>query len=127
MMDVVRYTKGGNNVEVKLDGYLNFHYLTHPPETEVKRLLLEAGINRIAAITAADGERRSAILLRSSPWKAGHDRASRGDTRKPGAPGRVGTSWESESSRPREGAADPALSGCPRAGSHRSNASKGAS
>ena len=73
MMDIVRYAKGGSRFEVDIDGYLNFHYLTHPGVEESKRLLLEAGINRIAAIDADGGSRRPALLLRSSPWKAGHE------------------------------------------------------
>ncbi|MFE9649411.1 restriction endonuclease [Streptomyces sp. NPDC006365] len=36
-----------------------------------KRALLEAGINGIAKVAAPDGVRRPAILIRSSPWKAG--------------------------------------------------------
>lgn len=73
MLDVVRYAKGGSAVDVALDGYLNFHYLTHPGDIASKRLLLESGINRIASIAGPDGERRPAILLRSSPWKSGHE------------------------------------------------------
>lgn len=73
MLDVVRYAKGGSNIDINIDGYLNFHYLTHPPASPAKRLLLEAGINRVAVLNAADGERRPAILLRSSPWKSGHE------------------------------------------------------
>lgn len=71
--DVVRYAKGGSHVDVELDRHLNFHFLTHPGSPGAKRLLLEAGINRIAPIQASDGSRRPAILLRSSPWKAGHE------------------------------------------------------
>ena len=73
MLDIVRYAKGGSDVEVNIDGYLNFHYLTHPGDNRFKRLLLESGINRIALVDGVDGPRRPAILLRSSPWKAGHE------------------------------------------------------
>jgi hypothetical protein len=73
MLDIVRYAKGASRFEVDVDGYLNFQYLTHPGEEEAKRLLLEAGINRIAPIEAIDGRRRPGLLLRSSPWKSGHE------------------------------------------------------
>lgn len=73
MLDVVRYSKGGSELEIDIDGYLNFHFLTHPGYPEAKRLLLESGINRVALLPATDGVRRPAILLRSSPWKAGHE------------------------------------------------------
>lgn len=73
MRDIVRYSRGGSELEVDIDGYPNFHYLTHPGYAEAKRLLLEAGINRPAVLDAVDGPRRPAILLRSSPWKSGHE------------------------------------------------------
>lgn len=73
MADIVRYSKGGSQVDIDIDGYLNFHHLTHPGDPRAKRLLLEAGINRVAILAAVDGPRRPAILLRSSPWKAGHE------------------------------------------------------
>ena len=73
MLDIVRYAKGASPFQVEIDGYLNFQYLTHPGEETAKRLLLEAGINRIASIEALGGRRRPALLLRSSPWKAGHE------------------------------------------------------
>ena len=72
LLDVVRYAKGASSVDIELDGYLNFHHLTHPPGRDVKRMLLEAGINRPAPVVGPDGARRPAILLRSSPWKSGH-------------------------------------------------------
>lgn len=72
-MDIVRYARGGNAVEVELDGYLNFHYLTKAPNRDDKQLLLEAGINKPAELDAPDGSRRPVVLLRSSPWKAGHE------------------------------------------------------
>ncbi len=73
MMDVVRYARDGNQVDIDVDGYLNFHRLTRPEAFPAKRLLLESGINRVAVLAAADGPRRPAILLRSSPWKSGHE------------------------------------------------------
>lgn len=73
MQEVLRYAKGTSHVDVQVDAHLNFHFLTHPGSEEAKRFLLEAGINRPASVTAIDGARRPAILLRSSPWKAGHE------------------------------------------------------
>lgn len=73
LLDVVRYARGGGAIEVDIDGYQNFHHLTHPATPGAKRLLLESGINRIAMLDAIDGLRRPAILLRSSPWKSGQE------------------------------------------------------
>ena len=73
MMDIVRYAKGANHLDVMLEGYPNFHYLTRPDTADAKRMLLESGVNRVAKLLAPDGWRRPAILLRSSPWKSGHE------------------------------------------------------
>ncbi|MEV5498163.1 restriction endonuclease [Nonomuraea fuscirosea] len=43
--------------------------MTHSPG--LARALLEAGINSIAEVPGPDRTRRPAVLLRSSPWKAG--------------------------------------------------------
>ncbi|MYW05216.1 HNH endonuclease [Streptomyces sp. SID3343] len=59
-------------------GLPNFWHVTNTPGE--KRALLESGINGIAVVKAIDGPRRPAVLIRSSPWKAGtvetpwHDR-----------------------------------------------------
>lgn len=66
---VYRYATGKDPVPADLDGYPNFHHVTHSPD--LKRALLEAGINGMAKVSALDGPRRPAILIRSSPWKAG--------------------------------------------------------
>jgi hypothetical protein len=71
--DILRYARGGNTVDAELDGYRNFHHLTNPPDAGAKQLLLEAGINRAARLRANDGERRPALLLRSSPWNSGKE------------------------------------------------------
>ncbi len=73
MLDVVRYARGASSIDTELDGYLNFQFLTTAPDRSDKRLLLEAGVNRAANLTAVDTSRRPVILLRSSPWKSGHD------------------------------------------------------
>lgn len=73
MLDVVRYARGAGWIDVDVDGYQNFHHLTYPGIPGTKQLLLESGINRIAVLNAVDGPRRPAILLRSSPWKSGHE------------------------------------------------------
>ncbi|MGI5340046.1 restriction endonuclease [Streptomyces sp. CA-181903] len=66
---VFRYASSKDPAPADLDGYPNFHHVTHSPG--LKRALLEAGINGMAKVAAADGKRRPAILIRSSPWKAG--------------------------------------------------------
>ena len=74
MHEILRYAQGASRVEIELDGYLNYHFITTPSEsaTEAPRLMLEAGINPAAMVVAPDGTRRPVIGLRSSPWKAGH-------------------------------------------------------
>ncbi|PJJ02807.1 restriction endonuclease [Streptomyces sp. 2333.5] len=66
---VFRYASGKDPNPPTLDGYANFHHVTHSPD--LKRALLESGINGMAKVSAIDGERRPVILIRSSPWKAG--------------------------------------------------------
>ncbi len=66
---VLRYASGKDAVPAVLDGFPNFHHLTHSPQ--LKRVLLESGINGMARVPSVDGLRRPAILIRSSPWKAG--------------------------------------------------------
>ncbi|MFR9756552.1 restriction endonuclease [Streptomyces sp. TR06-5] len=66
---VYRYATGKDPRQAVLDGYPNFHFETHSPG--LKRALLEAGINGMAKVNRPDGDRRPAVLIRSSPWKAG--------------------------------------------------------
>ncbi|WP_346536260.1 restriction endonuclease [Micromonospora sp. DPT] len=73
MLEIMRYAQSASRVEVELDGYLNYHFVTAPPEAgDTPRLMLEAGINAAAMVDAPDRRRRPVISLRSSPWKAGH-------------------------------------------------------
>jgi hypothetical protein len=73
MLDIVRYARGGNTIDVFLGDYLNFHHLTTDPQRSDPQILLESGINRIAPLQGPDGRRRPALNLRSSPWKVGHE------------------------------------------------------
>lgn len=66
---VYRYASGKDPSPAELDGFPNFHHVTHSPN--LPRALLEAGINGMAKVGAPDGQRRPGILIRSSPWKAG--------------------------------------------------------
>jgi hypothetical protein len=68
---VLRYANGKDPLPVQLDGYPNFHHVTHSPGQ--KRAQLEAGINGMAKVNATEGTRRPVILIRSSPWKAGSE------------------------------------------------------
>lgn len=73
MLEIMRYAQGASRIDVELDGYLNYHFVTTPADiSDAPRLMLEAGINPAAVIQAPDGPRRPVIGLRSSPWKAGH-------------------------------------------------------
>ncbi|GAA2423729.1 HNH endonuclease [Streptomyces macrosporus] len=67
--EVLRYTREKNPSVPVIDGYRNFHHVTAAPDRP--RVLLEAGINVIAKVRASGRSRRPAILIRSSPWKAG--------------------------------------------------------
>jgi len=69
--DQLRYAAGANAKDLELDGFLNYHYVTSPIELGFKKMILEAGINQVARVSAIDQERRPVIALRSSPWKAG--------------------------------------------------------
>ncbi|WP_327022542.1 hypothetical protein [Micromonospora sp. NBC_01739] len=73
MLEIMRYAQGASRVDVELDGYLNYHFVTASVEaSDAPRLMLEAGINATAMVDTPDGRRRPVISLRSSPWKAGH-------------------------------------------------------
>jgi hypothetical protein len=72
MHDILRYSRAASPVEVELDGFLNYHFLTSSPDRSVPALQLERGINPSAIATGPDGPRRPVIAIRSSPWKAGH-------------------------------------------------------
>src|SRR5262245_50214300 len=73
MQEILRYAQGASRIEAELDGFLNYHFVTSPPDAgDLPRLMLEAGINPVAMARAPDHARRPVISLRSSPWKAGH-------------------------------------------------------
>jgi len=72
MLDVYRYAQGASPVEVVLDGYVNYHFVTTPPGADLPKLMLERGINPTATVQGPDRARRPVIAIRSSPWKAGH-------------------------------------------------------
>ena len=68
------YAKGASPFEVEIDGYLNFQYLTHSGRggcqaTPARSRHQPDRFNKCRW----DGRRRPALLLRSSPWKAGHE------------------------------------------------------
>lgn len=68
---VLRYSKRVNVNLPFLDGLPNFHYTTRDARPGAKGAQLEKGINAMAEVRAIDGIRRPAILIRSSPSKAG--------------------------------------------------------
>ena len=67
--DILRYSRVSGVSAVEIDGVTNFwpavEYPGHPTPQ------LERGINPIGLVKAVDGTRRPAILIRSSPHKAG--------------------------------------------------------
>ncbi|MFG2825515.1 restriction endonuclease [Kitasatospora sp. NPDC048365] len=68
---MLRYTASKDTAPSTIDGFDNFYFVTESPGQ--KRALLEAGINAMAKVKAADGMRRPAVMIRSSPWKAGSE------------------------------------------------------
>ncbi|MFD4835090.1 HNH endonuclease [Streptomyces uncialis] len=76
--DVLRSGRNRNPETAIIDGYPNIHHVT--ASRDLAQIQLAKGINPIAGIPGADRSRRPAILIRSSPWKAGteetpwHDR-----------------------------------------------------
>lgn len=70
MGETVRYART-SSLEALHEGYINFHYLTRSPRESDPRIIMEGGINRVAALSGPDGSRRPVIVIRSSPWKSG--------------------------------------------------------
>ncbi|WP_042365997.1 restriction endonuclease [Streptacidiphilus neutrinimicus] len=71
MGGVLRYTSAKDAAPPLIDGFDNFYFVTESPGQ--KRVLLEAGINPVAKVRTPVGARRPAVLIRSSPWKAGSE------------------------------------------------------
>lgn len=71
--ETLRYAADADSRDPKVDGFLNYHFMTSPIESGFKRMMLMGGINPTADLVGPDGPRRPAIALRSSPWKAGHE------------------------------------------------------
>lgn len=95
--DELRYAQGANQSDQMLDGYPNYHWLMSPDHLNIRKVMLEAGINAPALTVASDGPRRSLIAIRSSPWKAGHE-TNPGTT---SSTSTTGTSATSETTSPR--------------------------
>lgn len=69
--EVLRYPREKDGAQEVIGEYRNFYYVTNTPGRS--RVLLEAGINGIARVKIGGGSRRPAVLIRSSPWKAGSE------------------------------------------------------
>lgn len=69
--EVLRSGRNTDPHERVIEGYRNIHYVT--ASQDLAQIQLSKGINPIASVKAPDGLRRPAILIRSSPWKAGTD------------------------------------------------------
>lgn len=67
--ELLRHRKEKDPSELELDGLRNYFNLTHCANS--KRALLESGINSIEKVKAIDGSCCPAILISSSPHKAG--------------------------------------------------------
>ncbi|MFD7645599.1 restriction endonuclease [Kitasatospora sp. NPDC059795] len=71
MGEVFRYPSTKDTGAAIIDDLPNFYYVTASPGQ--KRALLEAGINAMAKVKGVDELRRPAVMIRSSPWKAGSE------------------------------------------------------
>ncbi|MFD9062607.1 restriction endonuclease [Kitasatospora purpeofusca] len=71
MGDVLRYAASKESVPECVDGFANFYFVTDSPGKA--RAQLEKGINPMARIAVGDDVRRPAVMIRSSPWKAGSE------------------------------------------------------
>ncbi|MGW6310166.1 HNH endonuclease [Streptomyces niveus] len=69
--EVLRSGRNTDPDEQVIEGYRNIHHVT--ASKDLAQIQLSKGINPIAKVKATDGPRRPAILIRSSPWKAGSD------------------------------------------------------
>src|SRR4051794_2134668 len=69
--EVYRYAASKDPAPLLIDGLPNFHHVTHTPGAP--RVQLESGIDVPAVCEGPIGKRRSVILIRSSPWKAGSE------------------------------------------------------
>ncbi|MER5952366.1 HNH endonuclease [Streptomyces sp. NPDC001893] len=67
--NVLRSAQNRNPEIAVIDGYPNIHHVT--ASEHLAQIQLSKGINPIAKVETPSGQRRPAILIRSSPWKAG--------------------------------------------------------
>ncbi|MER8262801.1 HNH endonuclease [Streptomyces griseus] len=67
--EVLRSARNRDPAAVLIDGYPNIHHVT--ASHALAQIQLSKGVNPIAKAKAVDGHRRPAVLIRSSPWKAG--------------------------------------------------------
>src|SRR4051794_13899241 len=68
--ETLRYARPAQPELDELDGFTNFFAATRAPEP-LTRVQLERGINGVAIAGEVGKRRRPAVLIRSSPWKAG--------------------------------------------------------
>ncbi|MFD5817807.1 HNH endonuclease [Streptomyces sp. NPDC127038] len=67
--EVLRSARNKDPEIAVIDGYPNIHHVT--ASNHLAQIQLSKGINPIAEVKTLSGQRRPAILIRSSPWKAG--------------------------------------------------------
>ncbi len=68
---VLRYAATKDASPATVDGFDNFYFVTESPGRP--RAQLEKGINPMAKVKTVAGLRRPAVMIRSSPWKAGSE------------------------------------------------------
>ncbi|MER6515464.1 MULTISPECIES: HNH endonuclease [unclassified Streptomyces] len=67
--EVLRSGRDTDAAKALIDGYPNIHHVT--ASRILPQIQLSKGINAMAKVKAPDGRRHPAVLIRSSPWKAG--------------------------------------------------------
>lgn len=67
--EVLRSGRNRNPEIAVIDEYPNIHHVT--ASDYLAQIQLSKGINPVAKVKTPDGQRRPAVLIRSSPWKAG--------------------------------------------------------
>lgn len=66
---VYRYPRAEHVDSATVDGLPNFYW--HTSTADIAKAKLERGISRLGPVSAGDRMRTPAILVRSTPWKAG--------------------------------------------------------
>lgn len=70
---ILRYSRNREELEAAPGDYRSFWSLQQTPLPNQRLVMLESGINGVAALKALDSTRVPLVALRSSPWKVGQE------------------------------------------------------